>query len=236
MVGGAPAQQEVRDARPAPAGQRMFRRLGADQRPVRQRRGAVRRAARAPRDDTGVRRAAPAPSASASTCSPSSPPGSIIVSTVARPAAFCASSSERSAYIQTGEKPGPHAKLPPSQLGVRALSEDFSRPKAPARLAGNVGDHPARQTERLGITVDDAHQHLADDPPADRPELVAVVQDVGLFEDVEPQRCLAGPPVLGEPDLLGGQRGHTEAVRDDFTGGESGRARPRCRSRFASDA
>jgi len=39
-----------------------------------------------------------------------------VFSTVARPAAFCELVGAVTAYIRTGEKPGPHAKLPPAEL------------------------------------------------------------------------------------------------------------------------
>jgi hypothetical protein len=92
-----------------------------------------------------------------------------------------------------------------------------ARPKAPSRRPGRVGDQPG-STDRndSGVAVDDAHEDLTDDPPADRPQPVASVQDLGLLEDVEPQRRLLGPSVLGEADLRGAQRGHPEALRDGF--------------------
>ena len=39
-----------------------------------------------------------------------------VFSTVARPAAFCELVGAVTAYIRTGEKPGPHTKLPPAEL------------------------------------------------------------------------------------------------------------------------
>ena len=64
-------------------------------------------------------------------------------------------------------------------------------------------------------------QHLADDPASDRTEPVAVVQDLGLLEDVEPQRRLAVPAVLGEANLLGGQRRDAEAAGDGLARGQA---------------
>ena len=95
-------------------------------------------------------------------------------------------------------------------------------PKAPARRAGSVGVQAgSTDAEGLRVGVDDPDQHLADDPAADGAELLAVVQDVGLLEDVEPQRRLAVPAVLGEADLLGAERGHAEAAGDRLAGGQA---------------
>ena len=80
-----------------------------------------------------------------------------------------------------------------------------ARPKAPARRAGSVGVQPG-STERKD-SGSASMMPTSTSPtirPPTGPELVAVVQDLGLLEDVEPQRRLAGPAVLGEPDLLGG--------------------------------
>jgi hypothetical protein len=55
--------------------------------------------------------------------------------------------------------------------------------------------------ERLRVGVDDADQDLADHAAADRAQLLALVEHLRLLEDVEPQRCLAGPATLGEPEL-----------------------------------
>ena len=97
-----------------------------------------------------------------------------------------------------------------------------ARPKAPARLAGSVGDQPG-STDR-NDSGSPSMMPTRTSPtirPPTGPSWSPSCRTVGLLEDVEPQRCLAGPPVLGEPDLLGGQRGHPEAVRDGFTRGES---------------
>ena len=79
-------------------------------------------------------------------------------------------------------------------------------------------------------------QDLADDPAADRAQAVAVVQDLGLLEDVEPQRRLAGPAVLGEARPARRSAARTPRRRATASPEASPTAWPRCRSRLASDA
>jgi hypothetical protein len=90
-----------------------------------------------------------------------------------------------------------------------------ARPKAPARLPGSVGDQAgSTDRKRLRVAVNDPDEDLADDPAADRTQLVAVVHDLGLLEDVEPQRRLADPPELGETDFGSAERADPEFLRD----------------------
>ncbi len=109
-------------------------------------------------------------------------------------------------------------------------------PKAPARRAGSCRSPLGLDgSEGLGIGIDESHQDLADDPPADWTELIAVVQDVGLPEDAEPERV---SPVQPRSDRPTSSALSTRTARRRAMA--SPEARPtawlRCRSRVASDA
>ena len=96
-----------------------------------------------------------------------------------------------------------------------------ARPKAPVRRAGSVGVHSGSTDRKDSGSA--SMMPTSTSPtirPPTGPEPVAVVQDLGLLEDVEPQRRLPGPPALGETHLLGGQRGHAEATGDGLAGGQ----------------
>src|SRR5262245_59410539 len=69
--------------------------------------------------------------------------------------------------------------------------QDVGEAEGPG-AAGGQGRRPGGidGEERLGVGGDDADEHLADDAAADGSEPVAVVQGVGLLEDVEPERGL----------------------------------------------
>src|SRR5438105_743242 len=57
---------------------------------------------------------------------------------------------------------------------------------------------PERHLEQVGVVVAprQTDQRLGNDAAADLSELVAVVHDLRLLEDVEPQRCRTGEPLL----------------------------------------
>src|SRR3954452_3885146 len=107
--------------------------------------------------------------------------------------------------------------MPRRGTGARAAkrrNEDLSQaePSSPAgqgRLP--FGFHGA---QGLRVGVDDADQDLAHEAATDRTQPLAGVQDLCLLEDVEPQRRLAGPTVLGEAELRGAQRWDIEAAGD----------------------
>ena len=80
------------------------------------------------------------------------------------------------------------------------------------------------QRKPSGSAFDDPDQHLSDDPSAHLPESVAVVAGAGLAQDVEPERRLAVPAVLGQPALGGRQRLDAELAGDSLAGGQSGGA------------
>src|SRR4051812_1081658 len=131
--------------------------------------------------------------------------------------------TDRSAASATSRRPDGRARtllFQPSRSGIgyeacaRARvfgrsarrNQDVGQSEAACAAAGQrrlpLGVHRA---EGLWVGVDDADQDLADDAATYWAQLLAGVQHLGLLEDVEPQRCLAGPTVLGEPELRGGQ-------------------------------
>ena len=46
---------------------------------------------------------------------------------------------------------------------------------------------------RVGILLQQADEDLGHDPPTDRAERAALADELGLLQDVEPQRGLAAP-------------------------------------------
>ena len=100
-----------------------------------------------------------------------------------------------------------------------------------------AGVHPgSSERNDAGSASTIADQHLADDPAPDRAEPQPVVERVRLLEHVEPQRRLRRPAVLGETDLLGLERRVADSRRATASPDGSPTARPRWRSRLASDA
>jgi hypothetical protein len=77
--------------------------------------------------------------------------------------------------------------------------------------------------QRFRVGVDDSDQHFADDPPADGTETVAVLQRLGLLEDVEPQRRLCAPSSRREADLIGIEHGRPDRSRHRLPGWKPGR-------------
>ena len=83
-----------------------------------------------------------------------------------------------------------------------------------AGAMGGAGFQAAfRYRYELRSRLQQADEDLGDDAPADRPQLAALADDLGLLQDVEPQRGLAVPPRIGE-DLLEALVLHVELAQD----------------------
>src|SRR5690348_9059677 len=65
--------------------------------------------------------------------------------------------------------------------------------RCPVRIHRQVG---------LGIAGNDSDQHLADDPSANRPELLAAVLYRRFAQYVEPQRSFAHPSIAVEAEVF----------------------------------
>lgn len=88
--------------------------------------------------------------------------------------------------------------------------------------------------ERLGVSPDDPDQHVGDDAAAHRPEKVAVSSDVGLTEDVEPERRF-DVPAMASPTRSAVSGSAPIAPATDSPEGKL-IARPRWRSPEASES
>ena len=72
------------------------------------------------------------------------------------------------------------------EIGHGELPADrrYGRRRLPGRIQVQV---------RVGVLLQQADEDLGHDPPADRAQRAALADDLGLLQDVEPQRRLAAP-------------------------------------------
>src|SRR6266850_4812195 len=71
-----------------------------------------------------------------------------------------------------------------------------------------------RMSHRGRVEIEEAHQDLADNASANRPEPIATASNVSLALDVVPERRLTAPTNPRRADLVTRQRRFIEATRD----------------------
>src|SRR4051794_40279171 len=78
-----------------------------------------------------------------------------------------------------------------------------------------------RMTHGRRIEIEESDENIADDASADWSESVAIAPDIGLTQDVVPQRCLTRPSCLRGADLVGTQWLDVQKSCDGFAGWKS---------------
>ena len=98
---------------------------------------------------------------------------------------------ESAAGVSVQPRPPSGGLLAPCSRVDSRKGEEVGHPERP--VPGWQGRLPAWLSceVRVGVGLQEADEHLGDDPSADRPEMEPVGDDLGLLEDVVPKRCAA---------------------------------------------